>query len=632
MKTICKNDQGRGVTCRRLPRRPSLAAFLLEFRPAMYSSDPGMLDHHSGANPRESPQPGFLRRAFFPTDHKTIGLRYLWLALLSVFLGMVMSLVMRIHLVWPAARLPLLSNLGASPQRYAALTLLHGSLMVLMVLTAAPQAGFGNYLLPIQIGARDMAFPRLNLAAFWATCVSLVGVTSAFFLAPQTGLTLWISGLALFCAATLANALNFSVTTIDRRAKGMTLPRLPVTAWAWFINAILSLLIFSILLAACVYLLSDRILGTQFFAPDRALGSLTSQTALPAVWQRLFWFFAQAQVYVAMLPCFGIVTHLLATFSRKPVWLHRGVVLALCAVGLVGFCIWGEHTFATGLNPYSPLVFSLLASSLGIPASLLLMSWFGTFWNGKTRLNTAMLFALGFVSLFLSGGLSGLFLSRNDLTASSPNDDFITGHFHLVMGIAATFAMLGALFFWFPKMFGRSLDERLGKIHFWLTFAGVYCVFMPMHWLGLIAHLPATTGGASTAAAFSGGAFSGVVFSSVAASGSVIRSFITAVTLLTVAAQSLFLTNLVASLLKRRAESAEKNPWRATTLEWSIPSPPPPGNFPTLAPVIYRGAYDFSPRIVGEDFALQDVPVDASPPPPPVSGMQHPGLEPLSSV
>lgn len=552
----------------------------------------------------------------FRSDHKAIGLQYLWLALFSVFLGMMMSLVMRIHLVWPAVRLPFLASLESSPERYAALTLLHGSLMVLMVLTAAPQAGFGNYLLPIQIGARDMAFPSLNLLAFWLTVASLLEIVTSFFLVPQTGITLWIVGVALFCIAALANALNFSVTTIDLRARGMTLPRLPVTVWAWFLNAILSLLIFSILLAACVYLLVDRVLGTHFFlVPALLSGALTGSqaAALPDLWQRLFWFFAQAQVYVAILPCFGITTHLIATFSRKPVWLQRAVVLALCCVGLFGFCIWGERTFATGLNPYSPLAFGLLASSLGLPASILLMSWFGTLWNSKVRLTTAMLFALGFVSLFLSGGLSGLFLTRNDLGSVFTGDDFITGHFHLVMGIAATFAMLGALFFWFPKMFGRSLDERLGKIHFWITFIGVYCVFMPMHWLGLISHLN----------------LSGARLTLATSTMSAIQSFVTIATLVTIAAQGIFLANFVKSL-RKRSEAVEKNPWRATTLEWSLPSPPPLGNFTGAAPVVYRGAYEFrasNGASSAEDFALQFVPTESTPPALP--GGKDPGLQPL---
>jgi cytochrome c oxidase subunit I len=552
-----------------------------------------MIAHDSGANFPEDLQRISFPSSLFRCDHKSIGLYYLWLALFSVFVGMIMSLVMRVHLVWPGAHVPLFAGFGGAPERYGALTLLHGSLMVFIVLSTAPQAGFGNYLLPIQIGARDMAFPRLNLVAFWATVVSVLGITAAFFFAGGTGVTLWSASVALFCAASLANALNFSVTVIELRTKGMTLPRLPITAWAWFINAILGLLIFSILLAACVYLLADRLLGTHFFAADGMASGLTGGSQANGtlmLWQRLFWFFSQAQVYVAMLPCFGITTHLLATFSRKPVWAHRAVVLALCAVGLFGFCIWGQHMFSVGLNPYSPMAFSLLASSLGLPASILVMSWLGTLWSAEIRFNTATLFALGFVSLFLAGGISGLFLGRHDLAATSTGDDFITGHYHLVMGVASTFALLAALFFWFPKMFGRQLDERLGKLHFWLTFAGVYCVFMPMHWLGLAAHLsPANLPAGVVTAASS------------------VRSFITVATLATIAAQLVFVVNLVWSL-RRGAEAVQSNPWRATTLEWSLPSPPPRGNFDAALPPVYRGAYEFSALILGEECALQNVP------------------------
>src|SRR6266513_1340752 len=332
-------------------------------------------DDSSTSHP-DTPQPGFLSRYMFSTNHKTIGLNYLWLALFSVYLGMAMSLLMRIHLVWPGAHLPFLSSLGNSPDRFAALTTLHGSLMVFLVLTAAPQAGFGNYFLPLQIGACEMAFPTLNLLAFWATVASFVGLTGAFLISPQSGITLWIVSVAIFCAASLFNALNFSVTTIDLRAKGMSLTRMPITVWAWFLNAILGMLIFSILLAACACLLSERLLSAHFFP---SLNFITNQPAsvvakaVPVLCQRLFWFFAQAEVYIAVLPCFGLTTHLVSTFS-------------------------------SGMNPFSPLVFSLLASSLGLPAAILLLSWLGTLWDARVQLNTAMLFALGFISLFLSGG------------------------------------------------------------------------------------------------------------------------------------------------------------------------------------------------------------------------------------
>src|SRR5207245_2000508 len=290
-----------------------------------------------------------------------------------------------------------------------------------------------------------------------------------------------------------------------------------------------------------------------------------------------------------MLPCFGLVTHLISTFSRKPVWKERLVVLALCGVGVFGFCVWGQHMFSSGMNPFSPLVFSLLASSRGLPATILLLSWFGTLWDARVQLNTAMLFALVFLSLFLSGGLSGIFLARHDLAAAAVSDDFITGHFHLVMGVAATFAILGALFFWFPKLFGRRLNESLGKIHFWLTFAGVYCVFMPMHWLGLIAHARVSPG--APPASFT-------------AAGAAIRDFITFAILLTVLAQGLFLVNFLWSLF-RGERVVENNPWRATTLEWSVSSPSPADDFGASNPVVYRGAYEFNVPDVAEDFVPQ---------------------------
>jgi len=575
-----------------------------------------MVTYDSGGSAvPETPAPGFLGRTIFNTSHKVIGLRYLWLALGSVLLGMFLSLLMRIHLVWPAARIPFLAGFVGTAERYTGLTLLHGSLMVFLVLTTAPQAGLGNYFLPLQIGAREMAFPAMNLFSFWATVVSLVGIAAAFFVQPDAGITLWTASVAMFCFAALLTALNFAVTTLDLRAKGMTLPRMPLTVWAWFINAILSMLIFSILLAACVFLLSDRLLGSQFFSPLTFLShqpaAITQSTSL-SLWQRLFWFFAQAEVYVAVLPCFGIVSHLLSTFSRKPVWAERAAVLALCGVGLFGFFVWGQHMFSSGLNPWSPLVFSLLASSLGLPAGVLLLSWFGTLWNAKIQLNTSMLFALGFVSLFLTGGVSGLFLARNDLGVASVGDEFVTGHFHLVMGIAATFAILGAFFFWFPKMFARRLNERLGKVHFWLTFAGVYCVFMPMHWLGLMAHLRAASGDPfTTATASFGTASASLLAPSYAVS---LRAFVTVATILTVAAQAVFLFNFIWTLW-RGERTEDRNPWSATTLEWTVSSAAAFDNFGGLEPVVYRGAYDFSADGAPEDFVAQNVaPVLLDPP------------------
>jgi len=549
-----------------------------------------MVTYDEGAN-IPSPRPGWLSRVF-TTEHKTVGMQFLWLSLASVLVGMALSTVLRVNVSWPTATAPLLNSLGSTADRYAAVRLLHGSLMVFFVLTAAPQMGFGSFLLPLQIGAEEMAFPTFNLLSLWLMSLSLVSVTASFFLPIGLGINVWLIGSALFSIAALLSALNFCVTVIELRTIGMTLPRMPVTVWAWFVNAILSLLIFSVLLAGDTAVLSDRLLGSHFFSAATFVAAqphnLVRDVSSPVLWQRLFWYFAQAEVYVAMLPCFGIITHLVATFSRKPVWKERLVVLAICGVGLVGFCVWGYHMFATGMNPYAPLVFSVLASSLGVPAAILLASWLATLRNGRIHLTTSLLFSVGFISLFISGGLSGIFLARHDLYRAAVSEDFVIGHFHLVMGVAATFAILAALFFWFPKLYGRRLNERLGKAHFWMTFAGVYLVFMPMHWLGLLTQ---------------SSLLSEVQRGAVASASSSIRDVVTLATICTVAAQFLFVWNFFSSLFQPRVPEAD-NPWQATTLEWSIASPAPRLNFGGVPPEVYRGAYEFNSN-TAEGFVTQ---------------------------
>jgi cytochrome c oxidase subunit I len=546
-----------------------------------------MVTYDEGGNGSPSTGAGLISRVF-STQHKAIGLQYLWLSLASVLAGMVLSALLRVHASWPGAAIPFLSGLESTPERYAAVRLLHGSLMVFFVLTAAPQLGFGNFFLPLQIGAEEMAFPALNCLSLWLTVASLAGMTASFFWPISRGIDLWLVSAAIFSVGALLSAINFSVTTIELRTQGMTLARLPVTVWAWFVNAILSLLIFSVLLAGCTAVLSDRVLGSNFFSMTLFLSqeplNLLRDGSLPALWQRLFWYFAQAEVYVAILPCFGIITHLVATFTRKPVWKERLVVLAICGVGVTGFCVWGYHMFATGMNPYAPLVFSVLASSLGFPATVLLASWLGTLWNARMQFTTAALFAIGFISLFVAGGLSGIFLARQDLSGAAASQDFVIGHFHLVMGVAATFAILAGLFFWFPKLFGCRMNEMLGKAHFWLTFVGVYCIFMPMHWMGLLTQ--------STV-------FPQAQRVALASAGDSIRTLVTAATIWTVAAQVLFVANFFGSLFGRKKAEVD-NPWGATTLEWSVGSPAPASNFSGQAPVVYRGAYEIAGALANE--------------------------------
>ncbi len=560
---------------------------------------------------------GFIWKYIFSKDHKVIGIQYILLALVSVFVGMALSLLMRIHLVWPNAKIPFIENNLLTPEQYLALLTMHGSIMVFMVLTTAPQSGFGNYFLPIQIGAADMAFPTINMLSFWTTFLSLIVLLAAFFVsggapisgwtgyAPLSaigeiagpgqgaGQTLWVVGLAIFCAASLMGALNFITTIIDLRTKGMTLTRLPLTVWAWFVTAVLGLLAFGVLLAACILLLLDRTAGTSFFVPGGLVVTdkiIDHKGGSPLLWQHLFWFFGHPEVYIAILPGMGVASHLLSTFSRKPVFGYRAMVYALCGIGFLGFCVWGHHMFISGMSPYSSFAFSLLTMSIGVPSAIKTFNWLGTLWGGKIRFTTAMLFALGFVSLFVSGGLSGLFLAQPTIDLYFHDGPFVVAHFHIIMGVAAVFGMFGALFFWFPKMFGRHLSEFWGKVHFWITFIGVYSVFMPMHWLGLL-------GINRRYSSFE--AYSPAVQAQVMP----IQKFITIAAIITISAQLIFLFNIIWSLWK--GKKAGLNPWEATTLEWTIPGPPPFDNFAGKEPVVYRGPYEFSVPGVSDDYVPQ---------------------------
>jgi len=574
-----------------------------------------MVTHDSGEAHPHHPPAGFIRKYIFSTDHKTIGIQYFLLALVSVFIGMFLSLLMRLHLVWPSAKLPFIAGGIMTPEQYLALMTMHGTIMVFMVLTTAPQSGFGNYFLPIQIGTADMAFPVINMLSFWTTFLSLVVLLAAFFVTggapisgwtaypplsaigeitgPGEGLgqTLWVVGIAIFAGASLMGALNFITTTIDLRTRGMSLMRMPLTVWAWFVTAILGLLAFGVLLAACILLLLDRVAGTSFFIPGGLVVTdklISHKGGSPLLWQHLFWFFGHPEVYIAILPGMGVASHVLSTFSRKPVFGYRAMAYALCAIGFLGFCVWGHHMFVSGMSPYSALAFSLLTMSIGVPSAIKTFNWLGTLWGGQIRFTAPMLFAIGFVSLFVTGGLSGLFLAQPSIDLFFHDTYFVVGHFHLIMGVAAIFGIFAATYFWFPKMFGRMMSEPLGKIHFWLTFIGVYCVFMPMHYLGMVGHPRryADTTGANFLAPLHN-----------------VHLFITISAMITMAAQLIFLFNFLRSL--RWGKKAEMNPWQATTLEWTVPSPPPHDNFAGKVPAIYRGPYEFAVPGAVEDYIPQ---------------------------
>ena len=571
------------------------------------------------------PEPkSFLWKYIFSVDHKVIGIQYLLLAVVAVFVGMALSLLVRLRLVCPECSYPLLGQffpVGApegvmTPDFYLAMLTMHGTVMVFMVLTTAPQGGFGNYFLPIQIGAADMAFPRLNMLSFWTTFVSFLLLMAAFVVeggAPMSGWTaypplsalpeatvqgigqdLWLASIAVFCIASLLGALNFIVTTLDLRAKGLTMMRLPLTCWTWFVTAILGLLAFGVLLAAGVLLLMDRNVGTSFFVPAGLVVSdkvIDHSGGSPILWQHLFWFFGHPEVYIAILPGMGVTSHVLSTFARKTVFGYKAMVYAIAAIGGLGFVVWGHHMFVSGMSPYSAFVFSVLTMCIGVPSAIKTFNWIGTMWGGKIRFASPMLFSIGFVSLFVSGGISGIFLGQPTIDLYFHDTYFVVAHFHLIMGVAAIFGMFAGITFWFPKIFGRMMNEPLNKIHFWLTFVGVYAIFGPMHYLGMLPHPRRYA--EITSVDYLG-----------ATGAAELHMFITVAAVLTVLAQFLFLYNFVKSIFSGK-ECREENPWEATTLEWAIPSPPPHDNFGGKVPHVYRGAYDFSLKGAKRDFAMQ---------------------------
>src|SRR6266478_8894251 len=581
-----------------------------------------MHDHAQAA--QHAAPTGFIRKYVFSLDHKVIGKQYYGLGLLAVLIGMVLSWLMRIHLVWPNTPIPglgLLSKTGApggvmTPEYYLQLMTMHGTLMVFFVLTNVPFAGFGNYFLPIQIGADDMAFPRFNMASFWVTFVGFCVLFAAFFVGdgpplsgwtayaplsamPGTGpgqamgQTLWAISIAIFCIGQLLGSLNFITTTLDLRAKGMTLMRMPLCTWAWFITSCIGLLAFAVLLPACILLILDRVAGTSFFVPSNLVVSDHLQPhsgGSPLLWQHLFWFFGHPEVYIAILPAMGIISHVLITSMRRPLLSHKAIIYCMMGIGFLSYMVWGHHMFLSGMNPFSALVFSFPTLVITIPATILVLIWLGSLYGANIRINAASLFALGFISMFVSGGVSGFFLAQPSIDIVLHATYFVVGHFHMVMGVASIFGVFAGTYFCYGKMTGRMMNETLGQLHFWLTFIGTYCIFMPFHYLGLV-------GNVRRYSAFVND-YTGPLLP--------LHKFITIAALGTGAAQLIFIFNLIYSRYK--GAPAPENPWNGTTLEWSIPSPPPWNNFGGKHPVIYHDPYQYDVKGSKGDFIMQDSP------------------------
>jgi cytochrome c oxidase subunit 1 len=522
----------------------------------------------------------------FSRDHKVIGQQYFFLGLFAAFAGILMSLIMRYHLIYPDKKVGLFAALWPSgaaggimtPELYLSLMTMHGTIMIFFLLSTVPQGGFGNYFLPLQIGADDMAFPTLNMLSFWTTFLSLLTLLSAFVIEggpPISGWTaypplsavgsiagpgqgagqnLWIISIAIFCIASMMGSINFIATTLDMRIKGMHMMRLPLTVWSWFITAVISLLGFAVLLAAGLLLLLDRVAGTSFFIPAGLMVNdqiLSHKGGSPLLWQHLFWFFGHPEVYIAILPGMGLVSTVLSVFSRKPVFGYKAMVYAMGAIAFLGYLVWGHHMFVSGMSPYSAIAFSVMTIIIGVPSAIKTFNWLGTLWGGKIRLTTAMLFSIGFVSLFVTGGLSGLILGQPALDLYFHDTYFVVGHFHIIMGVASVSGIFSGTYYWFPKMFGRMMNETAGKTHFYLTYIGAFCIFIPMHFLGF-------AGNPRRYADFKEFAFLEKLMP--------LHTFISHSAFFTGAVQLIFIANLFYSLY--RGARAAANPWNATTLEW----------------------------------------------------------------
>jgi cytochrome c oxidase subunit 1 len=551
-----------------------------------------------------APPPVRRARRVFTTDHRRLAVLYLVLGLVAVVIGTLLSLVIRIHRVWPAIAFPFYGVLR--PEDYLAVVTMHGTLMIFFVLTIVPQSAFPNLVLPAQIGATRMALPRINAAAFWISAASLLVLLAAFF-APQgapisgwtsyppfsalaaagpgqgAGMDCWLVSIALFCIAAIASSFNFLLTMLTRRAPGMTWSRLPLTVWSWLASSALTVIAFSVLFAAAAMLFSDRHLATSFFLPAGEVVNGIAQRnggGSPMLWLHLFWFFGHPEVYISILPGMGLASSLLANFTRRPIPGYRMMVAATLLIGVLGLGVWGHHMFVSGMNPYAGTAFGLTTIAIAIPSSAEVLTWLAMLFRGRLRLPTPMLFTLGFLSFFIAGGLTGPILAQPALDAYLHNTFFVVAHFHLVMAMAGVFSVFAGIYYWYPLLTGRLMEETLGKLHFWISLIGAYGTFFPMHFAGLAGeprHYAQLAGPVESFASLIP-VERGITFSA----------------FLLAAAQILFLVNLLWSL--RRGARAGDNPWKATTLEWS----------PITHPTIRNGPYAYGQKAGRkEDFQPQ---------------------------
>jgi cytochrome c oxidase subunit 1 len=585
-------------------------------------------DDHSHDHAHDHHEQSFWTKYIFSTDHKMISKQFLITAIFMGVVAMMLSIFFRLQLAWPGQSFSILEyflgkkwapNGVLDPNMYLALVTIHGTIMVFFVLTGGLSGTFSNLLIPLQIGARDMASGFLNMLSFWFFAVSSVIMFYSMFIEtgpasagwtiypplsaleeamPGSGLgmTLWLVSMTLFVAGSLLGSINYIVTVLNLRTKGMTMTRLPLTIWAFFVTAILGVLSFPVLFAAVLLLIFDRSFGTSFYLSDIFIsGQAMEQTGgSPVLFQHLFWFLGHPEVYIVLLPALGITSEVISTMSRKPIFGYRAMIGSILAIGFLSFIVWGHHMFVTGMNPFLGSVFVFTTLLIAIPSAVKAFNYITTLWKGNLKFSPAMLFAVGLVSTFVTGGETGIILSDSALDINVHDTYFVVAHFHIVMGASAIFGMFCGVYHWFPRMFGRMMNNKLGYAHFWITFIAVYGVFFPMHFIGLTG-VPRRY--------YSNEAFA--LFDNLQS----INILITVFAIIGALAQGLFIFNFFYSMY--RGKVSVQNPWKSNTLEWDAPVEHLHGNWPGSLPTVHRWPYDYSKPDKDVDFIPQTVPLAA---------------------
>jgi cytochrome c oxidase subunit 1 len=579
--------------------------------------------HHDHGH--EHHEQHFITKYIFSQDHKMIAKQFLITGIIWAVIGALMSVFFRLQLGFPDKTFPIMEKfLGEwakggklNPEFYYALVTMHGTILVFFVLTAGLSGTFSNLLI-LQVGARDMASPFMNMLSYWFFFTASIFMFISLFLetgpasggwttypplsalkeasmGSGTGMDLWLISMALFVVSSLLGGLNYISTVLNMRTNGMTMTRMPLTIWAFFFTAVLGVLSFPVLLSGFVLLIFDRNFGTSFYLSEIFIGgrALPNVGGSAILYQHLFWFLGHPEVYIIMLPGMGMASEILSNNSRKPIFGYLAMIISLIGITVLAFLVWAHHMFVTGMSPFLGSIFVLLTLLIAVPSAVKVFNWLTTIWKGNLRFTVAMMFALGFVSLFISGGLTGIFLGNSALDIHLHDTYFVIAHFHIVMGVSAFFGMFAGIYHWFPKMFGRFMNNTLGYIHFFITIIGAYLIFWPMHYEG-VAGMPRRYYDFSAWQSFN--SFQGL------------NAFISVVTIIVFFAQLLFVVNFFVSIFRGKKVTTQ-NPWSSPTLEWTTPINPGHGNWEGPIPTVYRWAYDYKDNGEGGDFIAQNVPL-----------------------